>query len=664
MINMQWISNLKIKNKLLLVIVPPIVGALMFGLYVVYSQYLLSVGLAQVEVLSKLAVVNGNLVHELQKERGMSAGFLGSSGKNFGDKLPQQRRATDTQHDAYTQFIKNNPLPDDFASQLAKVNNQLSQLATMRSRVDSLSISVADEVGYYSQLNASLLSIVDSTAQAGANQAIAIQAAAFSAYLQMKERAGIERAVLSSTFGNSSFKPNMFLKFANLVSEQNTYQERFIALSQPNVQNDYKQLTAGSAFSSVNALRLVAFKQDAKELKAQSATEWFTKSTARIDNIRQFEQKLSTSLIEKTQMAYDQANSLVWFIIAVMVGSGLTVIWLSLAIGRYLHRSLHHLHNKVTQSQKHYDLSVRVDLLGEDEIGQLGIAFNHMMEDFEVVIGHVRTNTERLVTASQEMEGYAKEMRNDVALGHSEVDQVASAMTEMSATVQEIAQNAVQASEASALANKEAKEGSIEVERTAESINILAVEIEEASQAIHHLDEDIKGIVNVLGVISGIAEQTNLLALNAAIEAARAGEMGRGFAVVADEVRSLAQRAQTSTEDIRSMTERLERGAQLAVKAMATGKTRAESSVMESKKAGEELVRIVSEVSIIDSMNEQIAAATHEQSAVSEEVHQNAMKISDIYRNTQEVSDKLSMLNEALLTDVNAMSQLVAKFKQ
>lgn len=232
-------------------------------------------------------------------------------------------------------------------------------------------------------------------------------------------------------------------------------------------------------------------------------------------------------------------------------------------------------------------------------------------------------------------------MEQDVMAGHSEAEQVASAMTEMSATVAEIASNAVQASEASSAANIEAKEGNLEVGRTSKAIKALADDISGASKAINDLDREIHGIVVVLEVISSIAEQTNLLALNAAIEAARAGEMGRGFAVVADEVRSLAQRSQTSTSDIKNMTDRLKAGASIAVKAMDRGLAQANSSVHEAEQAGIELKRIVEQVDIIDRMNEQIATATHEQSAVSEDVNRNALKISEIYLNTQRISDEL-----------------------
>lgn len=660
---LRWIGNLSIKNKLMLVILPPIIGCILFGTSVVYNQYQLGQGLEQVKVLSQLATVNSDLVHELQKERGMSAGFLGSKGKSFASKLPSQRQLTDEQLSGFNTFVRDNTLPAVFSSQLNRVNSEVSRLNNIRSGVDSLSISVAEEVGYYTRLNMMLLSIVDQTAKEGDSQAIAIQAASFSAYLQMKERAGIERAVLSSTFGNPEFKPGMFIKFVTLVSEQASYEERFLALASEEVKSRYSQLTNSQAVADVQALREIALSQNGEAISAQSAENWFAKSTARIELVRAFEKSLSESLISVTQTQLKASQSVMLSIIAILIISGSLVIFISVTVAKYMHNRLHYLHSTISTAQQNYDLSVRVKSETTDELGELGKAFNNMMNDFEQVIHKVRDNTDRLLHASERMDTCATAMQQDVAIGHSEAEQVASAMTEMSATVQEIAVNAVKASEASTAANVEAKEGNIEVSKTCDSINLLAQEIGEASTAIHELDHDIQGIVSVLGVISGIAEQTNLLALNAAIEAARAGEMGRGFAVVADEVRSLAQRAQTSTEDIRDMTERLEKAAVVAVKAMDKGKSQAEISVTESAKAGEDLDRIVHEVGVIDSMNEQIAAATHEQSAVSEEVNRNALKISETYQNTQVVSDELSQLNETLLADANAMAEEVSKFK-
>ncbi|ABM25037.1 MULTISPECIES: methyl-accepting chemotaxis protein [Shewanella] len=658
----QWIGNLSLKQKLLMVVLPPLIACFLYGALFLTEKFKYRQDLQLVVQLSELAVTNSNLVHELQKERGMSAGFIGSGGKAFAGKIPEQRRLTDSQLKLYQSFIADNALPELFAPKLRELNTQLGRLAGIRSQTDSLSISVAEEVAYYTDLNKILLAIVDETAKAGANQEIAIKAAAFSAYLQMKERAGIERAVLSSTFGQYGFKPQVYARFITLVSEQNSYLERFQALATPELVQAVSRIQNSNEVREVEALRQIALEQDNQKIQQQSPEEWFTKSTARIDSLRDFEQQVSTDLLKTTHKRLQSANEHMFFVLATLTLVLTLVLIFSLSVIRYLHDSVHHLYSTITQARKNYDLSVRLTHSSSDEFGELAIAFNDMMSDFENVILQVRASGAKLQQAVKQMDLCTHAMEQDVMEGHSEAEQVASAMTEMSATVAEIASNAVQASEASSAANQEAKAGNIEVGRTSNAIKALADDISGASQAINELDREIHGIVVVLDVISSIAEQTNLLALNAAIEAARAGEMGRGFAVVADEVRNLAQRSQTSTADIKNMTDRLKSGASIAVKAMERGLTQANISVQEAEQAGIELKRVVEQVDIIDRMNEQIATATHEQSAVSEDVNRNALKISEIYLNTQRISDELRELTKALTFDADLMSKEVHKF--
>ena len=658
----QWISNLRISRKLMLVVVPPLLGSVVYGGTLLYDKYQFRQDLVAVEALSLLAVHNGDLVHELQKERGMSAGFIGSNGVSFADKLPAQRQVTDRQINEFHSFLSRNPLPDTVSGQLNTAIVQLNNLTAIRSKVDGLTVSVADEVAYYTQLNTALLSIIDLTAKIGADQSIAIKAVAFSAFLQMKERAGIERAVLSSTFGQDGFKAKVYPRFITLLSEQNSYQERFLAVTSDRISADYQQILASSAFGEVNALRDIAMSQASTAIKAVDPEIWFSKSTARIELLRQFETQLAGDLLKSTERKLANATQSMLWVVGIFTLMLVFVGYLSWSVSHYLHHSVNHLKHKVTSARKHFDLSQRIAHQSTDEIGALSTAFNEMMADFESVIHNVRTSADMIKQSVQQLDSSTATMHTDISVGQCEAEQVASAMTQMSATVAQIAANAVEASLASSNASKEAGEGSLEVGRTSESIQALAVEMSHASESIDALDKEIHAIVGVLEVISGIAEQTNLLALNAAIEAARAGELGRGFAVVADEVRNLAQRAQSSTTDIKTMTERLKSGAQTAVKAMASGQIKAAESVNEAKKAGHELTRIVSHVSTIDSMNEQIATATHQQSVVAEDVNLNATRISEIYQNTKEIANDISALNKNLLHASETMSEQVSKF--
>lgn len=660
--NMRWIASLSLKTKLMLVFMPPLLGYLIYGGILLAERVEEQNSLEQVQLLTELAVTNSALVHELQKERGMSAGFLGSGGTKFKAQLPSQRGLTDERLRALDNYTQGKSFPKKVSDEIGRIRVELGRLGQIRASIDNLGISVPDQVAFYTNLNASLLRTVDDIVKIGSNKDISIASAAFSAYLQMKERAGIERAVLSSTFGNDGFKPGVFTRAVKLMSEQDSYGERFRALATADQNTSWQQLQQQAEIKEVTRFREIALSQDNSKIAATAPEDWFKASTARINLLYKFEQDLAKALDAQTDNRLSVAN---FHFIVVLVSLLLVlavVVLMGFSVMGFLHQGISHIEGKMRRAKEEFDLSTRIELQSQDELGRLGAAFNGMMNDFEAVIVQVKRNSQTVTNAVERMETHSNQMRQDVALGHSEAEQVASAMTEMSATVSEIASNAVEASSASGKANKEAQTGNTEVGNTGDTIRSLASDINAAAAAISQLDEDIQGIVSVLEVISGIAEQTNLLALNAAIEAARAGEMGRGFAVVADEVRSLAQRAQSSTTDIRTMTERLKDGAKVAVEAMARGQSQAHACVEEIVHAGEELSRIVQYVGVIDSMNEQIAAATHEQSAVAEEVNRNALRISEIYQSTHRVADELGRINDDLLNAVNAMSQEVSRF--
>lgn len=327
-----------------------------------------------------------------------------------------------------------------------------------------------------------------------------------------------------------------------------------------------------------------------------------------------------------------------------------------------IHRivSMRHTMEAMTRDE---DLSRSVDVTTVDEIGAMGHAFNQMIGKFRQSLGAVAGVTGQLGEVSGRVSQVSEKTLGAVNEQRSETDMVASAMNEMSATVQEVARNATQTAAASRSAEDESNNGVQVADEALKGIEALIREIEKAAGVIRQVETHSDNIGAVVGVIKGIAEQTNLLALNAAIEAARAGEAGRGFAVVADEVRTLASRTQKSTEEIQTMIERLQEGVDDAVEAMEGAQDKARSGAEHVGRAAESLGRIAHEVTAINDMNAQVATAAEEQSAVAEEINRNIISISRSADATSHEASQSAQISDELVRLATELNRLVARFK-
>jgi methyl-accepting chemotaxis protein len=341
--------------------------------------------------------------------------------------------------------------------------------------------------------------------------------------------------------------------------------------------------------------------------------------------------------------------------------AGLVVMFYT--VRRVVINRINAMRNTMEAMAQDEDLSRSVAVSAEDEVGAMGHAFNRMIEKFRRSLEAVAGATRQLNEVSDRVADVADETLKVVMEQRSETDMVASAMNEMSATVQEVARNASQTAAASRGADDEAKNGAFVATEALGGIEVLIRDIENAAKVIQKVEADSANIGMVLDVIKGIAEQTNLLALNAAIEAARAGEQGRGFAVVADEVRTLASRTQKSTEEIQTMIERLQGGVRDAVRAMEAAQTRAQFGSDQVEKAAESLGMIAGEVGTINDMNTQIATAAEEQSAVADEINRNISSISHMADMTSEGAKQTSQISEELVRVANELNRLVGQFK-
>ena len=273
------------------------------------------------------------------------------------------------------------------------------------------------------------------------------------------------------------------------------------------------------------------------------------------------------------------------------------------------------------------DLSAKVEVTRRDEIGQLMQAMQQMGEGLSQIVSGLQAGIEQLATSAQSLSAVTEQTNLEVSSQKEETEQVATAMNQMTATVHDVARNAEEAAQAAQTADGKVESGQRVVRQSMSRIEQLADSATSASSSIESLSAEIQNIGTVLGVIKSVAEQTNLLALNAAIEAARAGEQGRGFAVVADEVRALAKRTQQSTEEIERLVSALRSAAQASVQQIQSSGELVKLAVSDALQTESALGSIAAAVSLIQQMNQQIAAAAEEQSSVAEEINRSVTSI-------------------------------------
>ncbi len=314
-------------------------------------------------------------------------------------------------------------------------------------------------------------------------------------------------------------------------------------------------------------------------------------------------------------------------------------------------------------AQQGGDLTRSIEIKGNDEIADLANAFNLFMESTSHIIDQVKKSSSEISNESSVLNQIIEDTNNGAMNQKAETEQVASAVTELVATVSSVASHADDASKVSKTADSNTDQGKKRVQETVSNIQKLSLDMDQATSVINEVQAGAQNIGSVLDVIKGIAEQTNLLALNAAIEAARAGEQGRGFAVVADEVRTLASRTQESTTEIQAMIDSLQDGTKNAVNVISKSHVQTEESAKSATLADAALDEIVSAISSISEINHQIAIATKEQEIASSMIGTNAENIYSIAEATADKASAAQSSTMQLLSRSSDMAELVSKFK-
>ncbi|MDU6682008.1 MAG: nitrate- and nitrite sensing domain-containing protein [Enterobacteriaceae bacterium] len=632
---MSWIYRIPMRMKLFIALFPLLLAVIWFAGSGMLSRIGTERQMETIGQLTTLARSAGDVVHQLQRERGMSAGFIGARGQQFRDEIIVQRKLTDDALVKLNQALASadtNVTQGNVAATLSMFKDNIQSLDATRNAISALNIDAITSTQFYTQTISGLLSFVGGIGQLSASGPMVNELAAFYSLLNLKEQAGIERALLTNVFSVDRFSNGQFRMLSDVVGKQEawlTATRRFSSVSQA-AELD-KALQSSEAAHALE-LRTIALNKAQDGGFGVKPTDWFTAQTRRIEILRQVETQAADALLAHSAALAHNAR-IDW---QSFLAISLIALFIAIAFAVMVVRSIQQQLNKTLQTinEMDGDLTRRLDVPGSDELSALNRAYNQAIENIQHIVQEIKSGAEILSNASSNITDGNQDLAQRTDEQAASIVETAASMEQISTAISQTAHNASEAERLTqAMAN--------------DVLHATRVS-NEASQSMSAIRSSSDNIFQIVASIDEISFQTNLLALNAAVEAARAGELGKGFAVVAAEVRHLSQRCAREASLIRELVNQ-------NMDKIGEGVARVSASEAALKAAADNTGRMKQYVS-------DIARAANEQSLGVSQVHQALNQLEQVTQQNAALVSEMATASQMLDEQSKAMSTLVDRF--
>lgn len=632
---MSWIYRISMRMKLFIALFPLLLALIWFAGSGMLSRIGTERQMDTIGQLTTLARSTGDVVHQLQRERGMSAGFIGARGQQFRDEILVQRKLTDDALVKLNQALARtdtNLIQGNIAATLKMFKDNIQSLDATRNAISALNIEASKSTQFYTQTISGLLSFVGGIGQLSASGPMVNELAAFYSLLNLKEQAGIERALLTNVFSVDRFSDGQFRMLSDVVGKQEAWLTATRRFSSEAQAAELDKALASAEVTRALELRTIALNKAQEGGFGVKPTDWFTAQTKRIEILRQVETQAADALLAHSAALAHNARVDWQSFLAISLIALLIAIAFAMIVVRSIQQQL--TNTLKTINEMDGDLTRRLDVPGSDELSALNRAYNQAIENIQHIVQEIKSGALILSNASSDITDGNQDLAQRTDEQAASIVETAASMEQISTAISQTAHNA---SEAERLTQSLANDV-LDATRVSN----------EASQSMAAIRSSSDNIFQIVASIDEISFQTNLLALNAAVEAARAGELGKGFAVVAAEVRHLSQRCAREASLIRELVNQ-------NMDNIGEGVQRVSASEAALKAAADTTGRMKQYVS-------DIARAANEQSLGVTQVHQALNQLEQVTQQNAALVSQMATASQMLDAQSKSMSTLVDRF--